>query len=97
MAPAERSAEADGEGGGSTTPEECESVGRLDGCEAVSVDGPLGDADSAVALPPPSEDSFGIWTFNCGLDPPPPVRRLLEREGGVNVVSGTVGIGPPPL
>lgn len=38
LAPAERRAEAEGEGGGSTTPLECESVGRLEGCDVTSVD-----------------------------------------------------------
>lgn len=86
VAPAESRAEADGDGGGRTTPEECES-GRLDGCDVTSVAVvPRGDADSAVALPP--SDSSGICTFNRGREMLPPTRRLLDREGGVKTVSG---------
>lgn len=97
MAPAERRVVAEGDGGGRTTPDpECESVGRLDGCEVPSVDAPRGDPDSAVALPP-SEGSSGIWTFSRGLAAPPPTRRLFDREGGVNVVSGMEAIGPSLL
>jgi hypothetical protein len=38
LAPAESKAEAEGDGGGSTTPLECESVGRLERCDVTSVD-----------------------------------------------------------
>lgn len=98
MAPAERRAEAEGDGGGRTTPDECESVGRLDGCDAASVEVPRGDADSAVALPP-SEGSSGIWTLSRGLagTAPPPIRKLFDRDGGVNVVSGIGAIWPSLL
>lgn len=92
MAPAERRVVAEGEGGGRTTPEECESVGRLDGCDVLSVEAPRGEPDSAVALPP-SEGSSGICTFRRGLAAPP-MRRLFDREGGVNVVSGIDAIVP---
>lgn len=92
MAPAERRVVAEGDGGGKTTLEEWESVGRLDGSEAPSVDVPRGDPDSAVALPP-SEGSSGIWTLSRGLAAPP-IRRLFDREGGVNVVSGMEAITP---
>jgi hypothetical protein len=99
VAPAESRAEAEGDGGGRTTPDECESVGRLDGCEAVSVEVPRGEAEPAVALPA-SEGSSGICTFRRGLaappaGPPPALRRkLLEREGGVTVVSGIDDMEP---
>jgi hypothetical protein len=86
--------EADGEGGGRTTPDECESVGRREGCEVTSVAVvvvPRGE-DASVALPP--SDSSGIRTFNCGRGRPPPTRRLLDREGGVKVVSGMVPSDP---
>lgn len=94
MAPAESSVvEADGDGGGRTTPEECESVGRREGCEVTSVAVvPRGEADSFVALPP--SDSSGICTFSRGREMLPPTRRLLDRDGGVKVVSGMVPRDP---
>jgi hypothetical protein len=67
-APAERRAEAEGEGGGRTTPE-CESelflpLGRR--LEPVGLVLERGlEFESAVALPP-SEGSSGICTFNTG-------------------------------
>jgi hypothetical protein len=92
LAPAESRADAEGDGGGKTTPDECESVGRRDGWDAASVEVPRGDEESAVALPP-SEGSSGIWTLRRGRAPPATL-KLLERDGGVNVVSGMVGIEP---
>jgi hypothetical protein len=96
VAPAEsRVVEADGEGGGRTTPEECESVGRREGCDVMSVAVvmvPCGEADPFVALPP--SDSSGIRTFNCGREMLPPTRRLLDRDGGVKTVSGMVPSDP---
>jgi len=94
VAPAESSVvEAEGEGGGRTTPDECESVGRREGCEVMSVAVvPRGEADSLVALPP--SDSSGIRTFNCGREMLPLMRRLLDREGGVKTVSGMVPNDP---
>lgn len=89
VAPAESRAEADGDGGGRTTPDECESVSRRDGCDVTSVVVivPRGDVDSAVALPP--SDSSGICTFNRGpREMLPTTRKLLDREGGVKTVSG---------
>lgn len=81
MAPAESIAEADGDGGGRTIPEQCESVGRLEGWDVTSVVVvPRGDDESAVALPP--SDSSGICSINRGRDMLPR-RELLDREGGV--------------
>jgi hypothetical protein len=94
VAPAERRVvEADGEGGGRTTPE-CES-GRREGCDVTSVAVvivPCGEADPFVALPP--SDSSGIRTFNCGREMLPPTRKLLDRDGGVKTVSGMVPSDP---
>jgi hypothetical protein len=53
---------------------------------------PRGEPDSFVALPP--SDSSGICTFNRGREILPPTRRLLDREGGVKVVSGMVPNDP---
>lgn len=57
-----------------------------------------GDIDSAVGVPPASEPSFGICTVSRGplgrAPPAPPTLALLDREGGVKVVSGIVGMGP---
>jgi hypothetical protein len=95
VAPAESRVEADGDGGGRTTPDECESVGRLEGWDVMSVAVavvPRGEADSLVALPP--SDSSGICTFNRGREMLLAVRRLLDREGGVKVVSGMVPSDP---
>jgi hypothetical protein len=66
-APAERRADADGEGGGRTTPEEWEpSVPlRWEGWLPVASVDSCGE-ESAVALPP-SEGSSGIWTLRTGL------------------------------
>lgn len=70
MAPADKSVWADGDGGGSTIPEECES----DACRRVVWDVASvelrGEFDSAVALPP-SEGSSGISTLKRGRAPPP--------------------------
>lgn len=87
MAPAESIVEAEGEGGGRTTPLEC--------CDVMSVAAvvvPRGDPDSFVALPP--SDSSGICTVNRGREMLPPTRRLLDREGGVKTVSGMVPNDP---
>lgn len=63
VAPALRREFADGEGGGRTTPEECDaSVLRAGVAPEIES---LGD-ESAVALPP-SECSLGIWTRSFGL------------------------------
>jgi hypothetical protein len=73
-APAERRAEAEGDGGGRTTPEEWESelfrpLGRR--LELVALVPERGlEFESAVALPP-SEGSSGICTFRTGRLPPP--------------------------
>jgi hypothetical protein len=91
VAPAESSvsfgiADADGEGGGRTTPEVCESAGRLDGWEVMSVDVvPRGEVEPLVVLPP--SDSSGICTFNRGRAAPPAC-ILLDRDGGVKTVPG---------
>jgi hypothetical protein len=86
LAPADSMADAEGEGGGRTTPDECESLAcrRVDRDAASDV--PRGDPDSAVALPP-SEGSSGICTLSRGRAGPP-TRKLFVRKGGVNVVSG---------
>lgn len=91
VAPAESSDVADGDGGGSTTPDEWESVPlrRVD-VDVASVEFRGEPADSAVALPL-SDCSSGICTFRRGRAAPP-TRRLFEREGGVKVVSGTADV-----
>lgn len=48
-------------------------------------------AVSPPAVLPASDCSSGICTFRRGRDPPPTF-KLFEREGGVNVVSGIVGM-----
>lgn len=77
-APAERRAEADGEGGGRTTPEEWESglfppLGRRFALVVLVLERGL-EFESAVALlalPPSGEGSSGICTFRMGRLPPP--------------------------
>lgn len=86
MAPADKSAEVDGEGGGNTM-EPC----RLCVCVGVSA-GLRGELDSAVtALPLCSEPPSGICTVSLGprglADKGPPV-TLLVRDGGAKVTSG---------
>lgn len=89
MAPADRSAEADGDGGGSTT-EPC----RCLACVGVPV-GFRGEPESPVALPG-SEPPSGIWTVNRGpRGRAPPVTEpavLLVRAGGGKVASGIDGL-----
>lgn len=82
VAPALSSELALGEGGGSTTPEECEASVLRPGVAPV-VPESFGE-ESAVALPA-SECSLGICTLNRGLLSP--IRRLFVRDGG-----GIVGI-----
>jgi hypothetical protein len=89
-APAERRAEAEGEGGGRTTPEECESellrpLGRRFELVALVLERGL-ELESAVALPP-SEGSSGICTFRTGRLPPPSWAEFV-LDGGVKP-SGT--------
>lgn len=62
---------------------------RLGLCSVVSAVFRGEVVDSAVLLPA-SDCSSGICTLSFGRGPPP-TRRLLDREGGVNVVSGMVG------
>lgn len=62
VAPALRMAEADGDGGGSTTLDWVPSALIRAGVKGLV---PAEDADSAVALPR-SELSLGICTFSCG-------------------------------
>ena len=83
MAPAESRAEADGEGGGRTTTALWGSAPLR--CAASVV--VRGEALDPAVLLPASDCSSGICTFKRGLAPPPDF-RLLEREGGLNVVSG---------
>lgn len=83
----------EGDGGGRTTPEECESS-RLEFCDVASLAVavvPRGEPESLVALP--ASDSSGICTFKRGREMLP-TRRLLDREGGVKVVSGMVPKDP---
>jgi hypothetical protein len=83
VAPALSSEFALGDGGGRTTPEECDASVLRPGVAPV-VPESFGD-ESAVALPA-SECSLGICTLNLGLLSPP-MRRLFVRDGG-----GIVGI-----
>jgi hypothetical protein len=71
-----------GDGGGRTTPEECDASVLRPGVAPV-VPESFGD-ESAVALPA-SECSLGICTLNLGLLSP--MRRLFVLDGG-----GMVGI-----
>ena len=78
VAPALSSELALGDGGGRTTPEECDASVLRPGVAPV-VPESLGD-ESAVALPA-SDCSLGICTLNLGLLSPP-MRRLFVRDGG---------------
>lgn len=79
-APADSRADADGEGGGSTTPEpEGCSEDCPFRCVFAAVVAEWGD-ESPVALPP-SDGSSGICTFRAGRLPPPR-DALFVREGG---------------
>ena len=81
VAPALRSEFADGDGGGRTTPDECEaSVLRAGVAPEIES---LGD-ESAVALPP-SECSLGICTRSLGLFLS--ICKLFVRLGGA--IGGT--------
>lgn len=78
----------DGDGGGRTIPDPCDSPWRVV-CEVASVECPgPPDVDSAVLLPV-SEGSSGICTLSRGRDPPPPpplpIRKLLDREGSSGI------------
>lgn len=86
VAPADSNADADGEGGGNTT-ELCR------GAFVGVIAGFLGELESALALPLASDAPSGICTVSRGLEAPPmlPILALLDREGGVKVVSGTAG------
>lgn len=77
VAPALSSELALGEGGGSTTPEECEASVLRPGVAPI-VPESLGD-ESAVALPV-SDCSLGICTRSLGLLSP--TRRLFAQDGG---------------
>lgn len=85
VAPALSSELALGEGGGKTTPEECDASVLRPGVAPV-VPESLGD-ESAVALPP-SECSLGICTRSLGLLSP--IRRLFVRDGGG--ITGTADV-----
>jgi hypothetical protein len=95
VAPADSNAEADGDGGGSTM-----ALRPNCGWAVFSV-WARGDCVSTPALSEGSEPPSGIWTVSRGprgREPAlEPICRLLEREGGVKVVSGTGGPGPPRL
>lgn len=87
VAPAESRADADGDGGGRTMPDAFPSGPFGRGVnEALSVAGFRGEMECAVPLPA-SDTSSGIWTRKRGRVSPP-TRRLLDLEGGANVVSG---------
>jgi hypothetical protein len=77
IAPALSSEFALGEGGGRTTPEECDASVLRPGVAPV-VPESFGD-ESAVALPA-SDCSLGICTLNLGLLSL--IRRLFVRDGG---------------
>lgn len=78
VAPALSSEFALGEGGGNTTPDECDASVLRPGVAPV-VPESLGE-ESAVALPASSECSLGICTLSLGLFSW--IRRLLVRERG---------------
>lgn len=88
LAPADSSAEAEGDGGGRT--------GRLLLLVLFWLGTSVllrGEFESWPAGLPFSESPSGICTFRRGRAPallPPGVLRLLDREGGVKVVSGMV-------
>lgn len=84
-APALSKALALGEGGGRTTPEECEPPvsARRDGCVP---DAPVDSRGEESAVPLASDASSGICTLSCGRLAPR--CALLVLEGGVKVVSG---------
>ncbi len=88
-APAETMADvAEGDGGGRTTPEECESELVLPprSLELVALVPEWGlELESAVALPSLETSSAGIWTLRIGR--PPPNFIELVRDGGAK--SGT--------
>lgn len=87
VAPADNSAEADGEGGGNTM-EPC----RLCVCVGVSA-GLRGELDSPVtALPLCSEPPSGICTVSLGprgLADNGPAVMLFVRDGGAKAASGS--------
>lgn len=89
VAPAESNVEADGDGGGRTS-EPCRCVT----CVVVSA-AFFGDVPSAVGVPA-SEPPSGICTVSRGprgrAPPAPPTLTLLDRDGGVKVVSGIDGV-----
>lgn len=97
-APALSIAPAEGDGGGKTTPEPLFSALVLAGVEVLL---PAESRDeSAVALPPPSECSLGICTFNWGLfcgNGPLFVRGGLRSDPGRGVsVAALTGIDFEP-
>ena len=57
-----------------------------------------GEVVSAVGVPPVSEPPSGICTVRRGplgrAPPAAPILTLFDREGGVKVVSGIVGMEP---
>lgn len=61
VAPAESNAEADGDGGGSTTPDECGSVPFFRAvCAVVSAEALRGEVVESAAVLPESDCSSGI-------------------------------------
>lgn len=93
MAPADNKADAEGDGGGSTT-DMSPPARRGINAVSVTVRGEVAVSTPAVsaALLPVSDCSSGMVTLRRGRDAPPVFDcMLLDREGGVNVVSGTAG------
>jgi len=83
-APALRIADAEGEGGGRTTPELCSSP--WSSLRVAAFDEERGEELESAVLLPPSEGSSGICTFNTGLLPAPALNCAeLVRDGGVNL------------
>lgn len=92
VAPADNKVDAEGDGGGSTT-DMSPPARRGIGAVSVTVRGDVDVSAPAVsaALLPVSDCSSGMVTLRRGREAPPVFDcMLLERDGGVNVVSGTV-------
>jgi hypothetical protein len=82
-APALRSADAEGDGGGSTTLDDCSCPWPFLRCAALAEE--RGEELESAVLLPPSDGSSGICTFKTGLFPPPPLNCAeFVRDGGVN-------------
>lgn len=82
-APAERRADAEGDGGGSTTPEVCGSELPRPFFWALDAAWPLDRGLESPAGLPASDGSSGICTFNTGRLPPG-IWAELARDGGLH-------------